>query len=84
MTKSFCIVLIASALADDAQVPEEVVESVPVAQATQVDTAVVEAELLANQMSDILARLKEIPTDGDTTSVPIQKVVASSDDEEKK
>jgi len=81
MTKSFCIVLIASALADDAQVPEDVVESLPVA---QVDTAVVEAELLANQMSDILARLKEIPTDGDTTSVPIQKVVASSDDEEKK
>jgi len=81
MTKSFCIVLIASALADDAQVPEDVVESLPVA---QVDTAVVEAELLANQMSDILARLKEIPTDGDTTSVPIQKVVASSDDEETK
>jgi|TARA_R100001530_G_scaffold31723_2_gene24918 hypothetical protein len=81
MTKSFCIVLIASALADDAQVPEDVVESLPVA---QVDTAVVEAEQLANQMSDILARLKEIPTDGDTTSVPIQKVVASSDDEEKK
>tara|TARA_R110000824_G_scaffold336478_6_gene522995 strand:- start:911 stop:1117 length:207 start_codon:yes stop_codon:yes gene_type:complete len=68
-------------LADDAQVPEDVVESLPVA---QVDTAVVEAEQLANQMSDILARLKEIPTDGDTTSVPIQKVVASSDDEEKK
>jgi len=81
MTKSFCIVLIASALADDAQVPEDVVESLPVA---QVDTAVVEAEQLANQMSDILARLKEIPTDGDTTSVPIQKVVASSDDEETK
>lgn len=81
MTNSFCIVLIASALADDAQVPEDVVESLPVA---QVDTAVVEAEQLANQMSDILARLKEIPTDGDTTSVPIQKVVASSDDEEKK
>ena len=84
MTKSFCIVLIASALADDAQVPEDVVESLPVAQATQVDTAVVEAEQLAMQMSVILARLKEIPTDGDMTSVPINKVVASSDDEETK
>ena len=84
MTKSFCIVLIASALADDAQVPEDLVESLPVAQATQVDTAVVEAEQLAMQMSVILARLKEIPTDGDMTSVPINKVVASSDDEETK
>jgi len=79
MTKFFCILLIACALADD----EAVETKEAVADATP-DTAVVEAEQLAMQMSDILARLKEIPTDGDMTSVPINKVVASSDDEEKK
>ena len=79
MTKSFCVLLIACALADD-----EVVESKEVVADATPDTAVVEAEQLAAQMSDILARLKEVPTDGDMTSVPINKVVASSDDEEKK
>jgi|TARA_R100001530_G_scaffold115512_1_gene82451 hypothetical protein len=77
MTKSLSIFLIACALADDEAVEEAVVDATP-------DTAVVEAEQLASQMSDILARLKEIPTDGDMTSVPINKVVASSDDEETK
>ena len=79
MTKSFCILLIACALADD-----EVVESKEVVADATPDTAVVEAEQLAAQMSDILARLKEVPTDGDMTSVTINKVVASYDDEEKK
>ena len=79
MTKSLSIFLIACALADD-----EAVETKEVVADATPDTAVVEAEQLALQMSDILARLKEIPTDGDTTSVPINKVVASSDDEEKK
>ena len=77
MTKSLSIFLIACALADDESVEEAVADATP-------DTAVVEAEQLATQMSDILARLKGIPTDGDMTSVPINKVVASSDDEEKK
>ena len=76
MTKSFCVFLIACALADDEAV-EVVADATP-------DTAVVEAEQLAMQMSVILARLKEIPTDGDMTSTPIQKVVGSSDDEETK
>ena len=76
MTKLFCILLIACALADDGVV-EVVADATP-------DTAVVEAEQLAMQMSVILARLKEIPTEGDMTSTPIQKVVASSDDEETK
>jgi hypothetical protein len=79
MTKSLSIFLIACALADD-----EAVETKEVVADATPDTAVVEAEQLALQMSDILARLKEIPTDGDMTSVPINKVVASSDDEEKK
>ena len=79
MTKSLSIFLIACALADD-----EAVETKEVVADATPDTAVVEAEQLALQMSDILARLKEIPTDGDTTSVPNNKDVASSDDEEKK
>ena len=63
---------------------DEVVETKEVVVDATPDTAVVEAEQLANQMSDILARLKEVPTDGDMTSVPINKVIASSNAEEKK
>ena len=79
MTKSFCIFLIACALADDeaTEVKEVVADATP-------DTAVVEAEQLAAQMSVILARLKEIPTEDDMTSVPINKVDPTTAAQEKK
>ena len=76
MTNMLYAVLVACAVADEPA--EKTTLLAP--DLNQTDTAVVEAEQLASNMSDILAMLQEIPTVGETDSVPIKKVVT----EEKK